>query len=370
MPFLRHFSPVTGPEMGCAAVTEHAPPVVSRRFERSPEAISRRMAELDHIADLGLPPDRLVAALVGQIRPILPFDQFVFWATDPSTGLPTRVLGTEAMSSPELRAAATDEVRRWVARDAGGSGRVAGAVQRSTAQAGHQVRLTITSGTILWGAALFRRAHRPFAPSEMRWLETVGRAAADGFRSAVRKAPSSPALGRGVLVLDEKGLLRLADGGAAALLEGLADRVPKEPAGSLPLAVHAVAVLSRLGGSGAGARLVVGNRDGAWLAVSGSVLRATAAQPAHYAITIEPAKPRETAPMMLAAVELSQRQQEVAQLIAQGIATREIARRLFLSEYTVRDYVKTIFEKVGVNSRGELVARLFACGPQLMERAG
>jgi DNA-binding CsgD family transcriptional regulator len=33
---------------------------------------------------------------------------------------------------------------------------------------------------------------------------------------------------------------------------------------------------------------------------------------------------------------------------------------LFLSAHTVRDYIKSIFEKVGVNSRGELVAQLFA----------
>jgi hypothetical protein len=33
---------------------------------------------------------------------------------------------------------------------------------------------------------------------------------------------------------------------------------------------------------------------------------------------------------------------------------------LFLSVHTVRGYVKSIFEKVGVSSRGELVAKLFA----------
>jgi hypothetical protein len=36
------------------------------------------------------------------------------------------------------------------------------------------------------------------------------------------------------------------------------------------------------------------------------------------------------------------------------------AGRLHLSPHTVRDYVKAIFDKVGVSSRGELVAKLFA----------
>ena len=43
-----------------------------------------------------------------------------------------------------------------------------------------------------------------------------------------------------------------------------------------------------------------------------------------------------------------------------GLTTSEIAASLFLSAHTVRDYIKSIFEKVGVNSRGELVGQLFA----------
>jgi len=42
-----------------------------------------------------------------------------------------------------------------------------------------------------------------------------------------------------------------------------------------------------------------------------------------------------------------------------GGATDEIASRLYLSPYTVQDHLKAVFDKVGVSTRGELVARLF-----------
>ena len=63
--------------------------------------------------------------------------------------------------------------------------------------------------------------------------------------------------------------------------------------------------------------------------------------------------------------------------MARGLGTADIADELYLSPHTVRDHIKTIFEKVGVTSRGELVATLFAehygpihLAPGGVERAG
>jgi DNA-binding CsgD family transcriptional regulator len=77
-------------------------------------------------------------------------------------------------------------------------------------------------------------------------------------------------------------------------------------------------------------------------------------------LVIEPANASEIAPLITQAYELSAREEQITALIAQGLGTAEIAARLTLSAHTVRDYIKAIFEKVGVSSRGELVARLFS----------
>jgi DNA-binding CsgD family transcriptional regulator len=78
------------------------------------------------------------------------------------------------------------------------------------------------------------------------------------------------------------------------------------------------------------------------------------------ALVIEPAQPSAIAPIAVEAFELSAREQEIIGLIARGASTSKIADELILSPHTVRDHVKGIFSKVGVSSRGELVARLYA----------
>jgi DNA-binding NarL/FixJ family response regulator len=52
---------------------------------------------------------------------------------------------------------------------------------------------------------------------------------------------------------------------------------------------------------------------------------------------------------------LSKRQEEVVQLVSEGLTNREIAAQLGLSEHTVRNYLFKVFDKLGVSSRVELV---------------
>jgi DNA-binding NarL/FixJ family response regulator len=53
--------------------------------------------------------------------------------------------------------------------------------------------------------------------------------------------------------------------------------------------------------------------------------------------------------------QLSQRETEVVQLIAEGLTGREIADRLFLSHHTVSTHRKNILRKLHMNSTSELV---------------
>jgi len=54
-------------------------------------------------------------------------------------------------------------------------------------------------------------------------------------------------------------------------------------------------------------------------------------------------------------VSLSEREKEVLQLLAQGLSNADIARQLFLSEGTVRNYTSAIFDKLGVADRTQAV---------------
>jgi two-component system NarL family response regulator len=53
---------------------------------------------------------------------------------------------------------------------------------------------------------------------------------------------------------------------------------------------------------------------------------------------------------------LSQREQEVLKLVAQGASNREIGTRLFISETTVKAHLRTILEKLHAHNRAEAVA--------------
>lgn len=65
-----------------------------------------------------------------------------------------------------------------------------------------------------------------------------------------------------------------------------------------------------------------------------------------------PKDPNEAEP-----VHLSQRETDVAKLIAEGLANKEIADRLGISTETVRGHLKNIYEKLHVRSRTEAAVK-------------
>jgi DNA-binding NarL/FixJ family response regulator len=74
-------------------------------------------------------------------------------------------------------------------------------------------------------------------------------------------------------------------------------------------------------------------------AIAGKVMQQAAVGP-------PPARPAETWPEAL-----TERELDVLRLLAQGYSNPEIAQRLHLAPGTVRNYVSTIFQKLGVSDR-------------------
>jgi len=68
--------------------------------------------------------------------------------------------------------------------------------------------------------------------------------------------------------------------------------------------------------------------------------------------------PGEAAVPPSAADGLTQREREVALLVADGLRSREVAERLGIASQTVKSHLKTIFDKLGVRNRVELARRL------------
>jgi DNA-binding CsgD family transcriptional regulator len=99
--------------------------------------------------------------------------------------------------------------------------------------------------------------------------------------------------------------------------------------------------------------------DGRWLTLRAARMEDTgrASEDRDVAVSIEPSTAGDRVSVFARACGLSPRETELLHYLAGGAGTRDVARQMFVSENTVQDHLKSIFDKSAARSRRALLAR-------------
>ena len=212
-----------------------------------------------------------------------------------------------------------------------------------------------------WIEAYRDRSDRPFEPEDLKLLARVGESMAPVLRRGVigtnghgAAEPAPP----GVIVLDRDLNLRTWTEGARAWINSLPSAAVYASFGMLPAMVYPAATRARSGSAASGAHALERAVDGRWVMIEAAQLQGR--DEGAIAVTLRDATAAEIFERLCRVYGFSRRERQLVVLIAAGLDTRAITRRLFISRHTVQDHLKSVFAKVGIHSRRELLARLSA----------
>lgn len=353
----------------------------------------RAFKEIKRLCYSGLEERTLLPAVVERLRDAVPAEAYCFFMMDPVSGLMTQAF-SEGLGGEKVRRFFLEHI--YLEDDVNGydwmsrswrhpvlllSEATEGKLERSLrhreylgpAGLSHEMRGVCTVDRERWGGTdLTREKGRPdFNSQEVAFLRQVAPHLGAGLRAAVLRAQASldpeGESAPGVLVLDHRGWVTQHTQAAKRLLEELEDLGPGWQEGEgLPLAVWMVASAVRKAlkaqtdrDQARVPRLCIKARSDRWLTLQGALTEAKPEQPNGTVIFIEPAGPREITWLRTSAYGLSPREREVVDLVLRGASGKQIAKTLYISEYTVQDHLSNIFDKVGVRGRRALIKRLF-----------
>jgi DNA-binding CsgD family transcriptional regulator len=218
-----------------------------------------------------------------------------------------------------------------------------------------------------WGVlALYRQTGQPhFDRDEISFLTAVAGHLAEGARHGLLvgeatdpEGPGAP----GLIVLDEDWQVRSMTPGAEVLLADLPGGDASAARGAMPACVLSVAgralrSMETAGTTGEVAVARVRTTSGQWMILHGAPLVRDAGR--RVAVIVERGDPDRLAPLLMAAYELTDREKDVTRLVLHGANTSSIAATLSVSPQTVQQHLKSIFDKTSVQSRRELVGKVF-----------
>lgn len=302
----------------------------------------------------------LRSAVLDRLRRTVGFDAYAFLLTDPVTGVGSDPLA-DVPVLPQLpvliRLKYLTPVNRWT----------------SLADA---ARLESPSDSLLWTELLAEHGVTDIASMVFRdrfgcwgWLDlwrlgtrfTGGelnslRAALPGITAELRSCqaatfaagtPSAPRPGPAVLLLSPSLGVRGQTPQSQAYLQTLLPTAI--PASAYNVAAQLLAVESGVDEHDASARVHLA--DGVWLTLRAARLGD------EIAVTIEETSPGERLDLYSRAIGLTAREAELLGYLAEGLDTKEVAGRMFLSEHTVQDHLKSVFAKAGTRSRRAVLSR-------------
>jgi DNA-binding CsgD family transcriptional regulator len=109
-------------------------------------------------------------------------------------------------------------------------------------------------------------------------------------------------------------------------------------------------------GTGLPASVRMRTAQGRWVTMEGAPLEGV--DRGSVAITIRASTADEIFDLLAKTYDLTRRERELAGLLLDGFATKQLADALCISSHTVQDHLKAVFAKAGVRSRRELVSNL------------
>ncbi|MGH3507770.1 MAG: LuxR C-terminal-related transcriptional regulator [Nocardioidaceae bacterium] len=220
-----------------------------------------------------------------------------------------------------------------------------------------EMRMVLRDAGNVWGALVLFREHprQQFGEAEVSALSAVADLLSKAIRAhPVRPAPRVEALPAGTVLLDRDNQILAISHEAQAWLD---DLVPGGEDQTWPKDVTRVLfdAANTLRTNRARASTCIRTVSGRWLAVTATGLHFHGAD---VALTLDAASPQQILRTCVLHHGLTPREQQVVALAVAGLASKQLARRLGISVWTVNEHLASAYRKFGVSSREELVGIL------------